>query len=60
MVVNMGRRQMNAEASGWKFDEEEGIGITSEYPPPHTDPPHTHTPNKILINYKGKKNSIII
>lgn len=34
VVVNTGRRQMCAKAGGWKFDEEQGIGITSEYSPP--------------------------
>lgn len=44
---------MYAKAGGWKFDEEQGIGITSEYSL------HTYTPNKILINYKGKKSVIV-
>lgn len=34
-----------AKVGGWNFDEEQDIGIISEYPPP------TH---KILISDKGK------
>lgn len=36
---------MYAKVGGWNFDEEQDIGIISEYPP------HTH---KILISDKGK------
>lgn len=39
------KSSMYAKASGWKFEEERGIGITLEYAP-HCD--------KILIDYKGK------
>lgn len=39
------KSSMYAKVSGWKFDEEQGIGIILEYAP---------SQDKILINYKGE------